>query len=496
MKQSKYTGENMISLFRSSIFNFLSQITIFLSATVLSIILARALGPTLMGEYSYYMWLISTLSILLTLGLPRTVMRFVAQSKTGIQNQIISRTLIFQSKIASICLLISIAWIVLFGGDQKLALIIVALTLFASAINLFISSILSGLQKFNILFRINLLTSPLLMLISVLVLLYNNNLVNLLIANFLAIALSLTVCLYYLKEHLNFKVKPLTEKIYKEIKTPAISISLIVFLDLILMERSEIFFLKNYSTIEQVAFYSISFGLVSRVMTLIPGAVSGVIMPKIAKLHGKSETVGIAKTYFNSTRYLMLITFPVMFAGIALISLLINLLYGENYSTIIPVIQILLVSGGLSAIVAAAAAVLYGTGGQSFILKLAAIAAVINIVLDMIFIPYYGAVGAATANAIAQIIGVISGTFYLVNNKKMHFPWKDLLKILIASIISAAQVYFLKVFFNEGNQVIFLIWLSSLFTLTYVLILYLLKTFIKQDYDLLKRITQKIGLNL
>ena len=192
----------------------------------------------------------------------------------------------------------------------------------------------------------------------------------------------------------------------------------------------------------------------------------------------------------------MLITFPVIFAGIALISLLINILYGVEYNAIVPVIQILLVSGGLSAIVAAAAAVLYGTGGQSFILKLASIAAVINIVLDMIFIPYYGAVGAAASNAIAQIIGVISGTFYLVNTKKMNFPWKDLLKIIVATSISAAQVYFLKVFFNEGNQVIFLIWLLSLFALTYVLILHLLKTFIKQDYDLLKRITQKIGFKL
>ena len=486
----------MVSLFRSSIFNFLSQIIIFLSATILSIILARALGPGLMGEYSYYMWLISTLSILLTLGLPRTVMRFVAQSKSTIQNQIISRTIIFQTKVASICLLISLTWILLFGGDQKLALSIVALTLFASSLNLLITSILSGLQKFNILFRINLLTAPLLMIISVLILIYNNNLVNLLIANLLAITLSLIVCLYYLKEYLNLRVKSLSEKLYKEIKNPAVSISLIVFLDLILMERSEVFFLKNYSTIEQVAFYSIAFGLVSRVMTLIPGAVSGVIMPKIALHHGKSEIQKIRQTYFSSTRYLILITLPIIFAGIALVSLLINILYGSKYSTTIPVIQILLISGGLSAVVAAAAAVLYGTGSQTFILKLAAIAAVINIILDMIFIPTYGAVGAAIANAIAQVIGVVSGTYYLIRHKNMDFPWKVLIKVIIAASISALQVYFLKVFFNAGNQVIFLVWLSSLFTLTYMLILYLLKTFTKQDYDLLKRITDKVGLKL
>jgi O-antigen/teichoic acid export membrane protein len=497
MKQSKYIkGKTMVSLFRSSIFNFLSQITIFLSATLLSIILARALGPSLMGEYSYYMWLISTLSIILTLGLPRTIMRFIAQSKSTLQDQIISRTIIFQTKVASICLLISLTWILLFGGDQKLTLFIVALTLCASALNLLITSILSGLQKFNLLFKINLLTSPLLMIISILVLLYNSNLVNLLIANLLAVSLSLIVCLYYLKKHLNFNLKPLSEKLYKEIKVPAVSISLIVFLDLILMERSEVFFLKNYSTIEQVAFYSISFGLVSRVMTLVPGAVAGVIMPKVAILHGKSETQKIKQTYFSSTRYLILISLPIILAGISLVSLLISILYGSGYAAVVPVIQILLISGGLSAVVAAAAAVLYGTGGQSFILKLAAIAAVINIILDMVFIPSYGAIGAAAANAIAQIIGVVSGTYYLIKYKNMVFPWKDTLKVLIAASVSAAQVYYLKIFFNGGNQVVFLLWLSALFVLTYVLILYLLKTFIKQDYDLLKRITDRMGLKI
>lgn len=496
MKQSKSSGENMPSLFRSSIFNFLSQITIFASATILSIMLARLLGPKVMGEYSYYMWLISTLSILLTLGMPRTVMRFIAKAKETEKTQIISRTFIFQLKIGLVFLLLSLLWIILFGGDQKLALIIVALTLFLTALNLLTSSFLSGMQNFNLMFRINLATSPLLLVLSIFILFFYNHLINLLLANLLAIIFSLGVSLLYLRKFINFKIKPLSQKLFNEIKNNSLSISAIVFLDLILMERSEIFFLKNYSSVEQVAFYSIAFGLVSRVMTLVPGAVSGVIMPKISMHHGKSELNKIKQTYFSSTRYLILITIPIIFAGVSLVSLLINILYGDDYSSITPVIQILLISGGLSAIVAAAAAVLYGTGSQSFILKLASIAAVFNILLDMIFIPSFGAMGAVGANAIAQILGVIAGTYYLIKSKKMNFPWKDLFKVAFAASISSIQVYFLKVFFNAGNQVIFLIWLSSLFLLTYILILYLMKTFIKQDYDLLKRITNKIGLKI
>lgn len=496
MRQSKNTKGFMPSLFRSSIFNFLSQITIFISATLLSVLIARFLGPAQMGEYSYLMWLITTLSILLTLGLPRTIMRFVASSKGILQTQIISRTIIFQTKTAAIFLLIGLTIVLLFGGDQKLALSMAIFTLFATILNLLTGNILSGLQRFNILFKINLLVSPLLFLLSVLVLLNARNIVNLLIVNLFAVVISLAVSFYFLRDFIELKVAKLPKKIYQQIKLNTLSISLIVFLDLILMERSEVFFLKNYSTLEQVAFYSVGFGLVSRIMTLIPGAVSGVIMPKISYLHGKSQLSKIKLTYFNSSRYLILITIPIILSGIALIDLAVNILYGPQYISVVPVIQILLISGGLSAIVAAAAAVLYGTGGQLFILKLAAAAAVLNIILDMIFIPTYGAIGAAMANALAQIFGVIIGTYYLTRRKSMPFPWKDLLKVLLAGGVSALQVYFLKIFFNAGSQIIFLIWLSSLFALTYVLILYLMKAFLKQDYDLIKRLTNKLGFKI
>lgn len=493
MKQSKSIKKIMASLFRSSVFNFLSQITIFLSATLLSIFLARFLGPVQMGEYSYLMWLVSTLSILLTLGLPRTVMRFAAGSKGFNQTQIISRTLIFQLKTAVIAFLAGLIGILLFGGGQKFTLLVVLLTLLIATLNLLTGSILSGLQKFNLLFKINLLVSPLLLIFSLLVLFFAKSITNLLFVNLLSIAFSLGVSIYFLKDLINLTIPKLPHKIYRNIKGNTISISLIVFLDLILMERSEVFFLKNYSTIEQVAFYSISFGLVGRVMTLVPGAVSGVIMPKVSFLHGKSQLAKIKLTYFNSTRYLILITMPIIFAGIALIDLIINLLYGSEYNTLIPIIQILLISGGLSAIVAAAAAVLYGTGGQSFILKLASIAAILNIILDMLFIPDYGAIGAALANFIAQILGVIVGTYYLIKKKQMPFPWKDLSKVLVAALISTLQICFLKVFFIAGNKIIFLFWLSSLFILSYVLVLYLLKTLNKQDYDLIKRVANSIG---
>lgn len=484
----------MDSLFKSSFFNFLSQVTIFLSAAVLSVLLARILGPEQMGQYSYWMWLIGTSALIFTLGLPRSIVRYVAQfkSRKSQTSQIISRTLFYQIKILSLFLLAALTLIFLFGGVEKFTYLIIAATLSTSVINSLLGSALFGLQKYGFLFRINFLTSALSFVSVVCILFYAKNLTNLLLVNLLVLCVSLSASTYYLKDYIKFNTKPLSLKVYNNIRNYTLSISAIVFLDLILMERSEIFFLKNFSTIEQIAFYSVGFGLVGRVMTLIPGAVSGVIMPKIAWLHGKKELENIKLTYFSSTRYLILITLPIIFAGIILIDLPVKIFYGYDYLTLIPVIQILLISGGLSAIVAAAAAVLYGTGGQKFILKLAGVAAVFNIILDILFIPSMGAVGAAIANFLAQILGVIIGTFYLVRIKKMPFPWVGLSKIFTAASTSAIFIYSIKARLYYFDKLYLLAILFVIYIATYLIVLISLKFFIKQDFDVIKKITNKI----
>lgn len=485
----------MRSLFNNSVFNFLSQIIIFFFSAMVSIILARILGPEQMGQLSYWIWIIGTIGLLFTLGIPKSLISFIAYYKSKnekIVQSLISRTFIYQAKLLFLLTALALVFIFIAGGNLAITYSIIACSLFMYVLNSILLSALSGLQKYNLLLKINLFTSPLSFAFSLFILLFYRNLNNLLFANLIIVTISLLISAYYLRDYFKFSAKSIPAKVFSEMKKYTISISAIVFLDLILMERSEIFFLKQFSSFEQVAYYSLGFGLVGRVMTLIPGAVSGVIMPKIAWLHGNEDPESIKLTYYSSTRYLILITFPIIFAGMALIDMPVKMFFGREYLSLVPVISILLVSGGLSAVVASGAAVLYGTGRQNFILKLAAFAASVNILLDILLIPFWGAVGAASANAIAQITGVISGTFYLVQIKKMPFPWADGLKVFLAGMGAAFVVYITKIYLSDFSISVRFIILSTLYIIFYLVVLYLSKFFNSRDKDILKRLTDKM----
>lgn len=491
----------MISLLKNSVFNFFSQITIFISGALLSIFFARLLGPEKMGEFSFWVWLVTTGGLFLTLGIPQSLVKFIPQyqsNKKTLMTQIISRVFITYIKLLCLTAIVVYPAIFLFGGIHKTTHLIGTTTILIYSLNSLLSGVLAGLQKYTTILKINFIVSCSSLLIFLIVLTFNNHLNSLLLAN-LIIALILLGCLIYnVKDLIKVRAIKLPTKIYSEIKNYALPVSLIVFLDLILMDKSEVFFLKNFSSLEQVAYYSISFSLVSKLMVLIPGAVSGIIMPKVSFLHGTGNKEGIRATYKVSSRYLMFITFPIIFAGIMLVDLPVKFLYGEDYMPSVPIIKILLISGGLSAVAAGGSSILYGIGKQSFILKLAIFAASINIFLDFLLIPKYGAIGGAVANFSAQVAGVFIGVYYLVQIRKMNFPWLDGFKIFSSGLISLILVYFIR---NEsdlfgGSKIILEFTISGgIFVLLYFIILFTFKFFNNQDSEIFNRILKKLPLN-
>ena len=439
-----------MSLAKNSAYNFFFRLVTAVSTLGTSVAVGRILGPETAGIYSLLFWAISVAVMMSTLGLPSGLTKHVseyAQREDQITiRQIVSRSLLLALGLSAIASLIF--YLLIFAGviylnvPQLVAALAIAAIPGVAVTNL-MTGVLQGLGRFRTLLHINLFAGPANFVLTLAVLMKGYGLTGLIVLNlFYTLAVSLATG-YALRDRLEWKTSRPEPSLILRFRHYALAMSGIVLLDMIVWQKSEILFLSIYSGAKEIAYYSIAYTLISRLMVLLPGSVSGVLLPYISAFHGEGAMAKIEATYYKTTRYLALMTLPIIASGIALANPLIESLYGPTYRPMAPVLSLLLFSGGLAALVAPAPAVVYGTNRQDFNLKLSSVVAVLNLALDLAIIPKYGAIGAAMANGTAQLIGIPFGLRYLSRHFKLAFPWRDTFKIGLAAGLAGLLVHWI-----------------------------------------------------
>jgi O-antigen/teichoic acid export membrane protein len=181
-----------------------------------------------------------------------------------------------------------------------------------------------------------------------------------------------------------------------------LALALLVFLNIIIWQRSELVFLARFSGPAQVSYYAIPFALTGRLGGLVPGAILGVLLPSLTYAQGMGDEPRFKAVFGEALRYLTLLTLPLLLLGFGLASIIIGLLYGPSFGPAVVVFQILLVSTIFMVLGQASQSALLGAESQSWLIKTGLVAAAVSIALDLLLIPRWGAVGAAVANTTVQ----------------------------------------------------------------------------------------------
>lgn len=422
-----------------------------------SIIVARALGSTLLGEYSYMLWLIGILTLMINAGLPMAVTKYIAEYSG--RNDLTTARNIFAAILkleitASIITSLIVASLSYYWASETLRknlLLLCSINIIPIVMARIYYSAAAGFQKYQILVKASLITSPIQFMLIALILFLGYRVSGLIIANIIGSTLNLFILWYFVKrefKEIPEQTSPLDISLKKRVTKYSLSVSGIILIDAIVWQKSEVFFLERFSAVEEIAFYSLAFTLGYMAMQ-IPAVFSSLLIPYFSEIHGQKDSKSLEIGYINSTRYLALISFPIGIGGAVISAPLIELAYGKEYlSAVIPA-QMILIFNAFGAISRASSSILYGIEEQSFILKWGSIVAISNILLDLIMIPKYGAVGAAIANSSAQMAGVVGGVVYINKEFGISYPLKAVIKIFISSIIMGIGAY---IVYNTLNK--------------------------------------------
>ena len=193
---------------------------------------------------------------------------------------------------------------------------------------------------------------------------------------------------------------------------------------------------------EAAAFYGVPFKFVFA-FQFVPIALAAALYPSFARVINEDKK-RTGELFVSAERYLMLIVFPLIAGMIVLAKPIIVAFYRVQYLPSVPIMMLLawcLIPAFLDFPVGA---LLNAGHRQNTQTALMGITMVVGVVLNLILIPVYGAMGSAAAALIGNSILFIGGLFFVA--KLVDIPWKKLLasltRIGVSSIVMAIIVGF------------------------------------------------------
>lgn len=208
----------------------------------------------------------------------------------------------------------------------------------------------------------------------------------------------------------------------------------------------------NYS----VGIYSVSVKIYTILKNLL-AAMYAVFLPRLSFVKGKNDEKAFKYIYSNLISVLSLIIFPASIGLFCLSKYIVILLFGNSYIesyvslSILSIAIIFAIYGGL---VAAVYDVVMGL--EKVALQSTIIAASINIIINMLFLPIFKQNGAAVTTLLAELV-TFTYCFFMSKGIFNYIDMKQILKNIIHSFIGCIEI-------------ILIVWLAKAFISSIIMV--------------------------
>lgn len=416
-----------------------------------SAIVARSLGPGNMGLYSYAMWLVGLLGVAANLGLPLALTKYTAEyvgrGELATATHVVKRLLLAQLVLAAAVATLSLLGCFAFLHSSNRGVIALAIVMvLPQATQAALVGALAGMQRYDQIALNSCYGASTQLALVLLAAASHAGVLGMLWATLGGLVV--WTWLYHravakcLSSQEPAPRSANTEEVFRRMVKFSLTVSYILVLDMIVWQRSEIFFLKWYSTLPQIAFYSLAYSFSGK-LSEIGATFTNVLMPLCSERYGRSGLKDLATVYGTALRYVQIVMVPVCLLGVAVTHPIVRLIYGTSYLPLAQVLQVLLGSLAFTSMGGVTSALVYGSDRQAFIAKYGGPIAILNLILDLALIPRVGAVGAAMANCAAQATAVLVGLLYVRRFLNGRFPWAATARIYTSACVAVAPVAYL-----------------------------------------------------
>ncbi len=465
---------------RNSSFLIISRVATKIISFFVLLYIARYLGPTDFGKYSFAFAFIYFFSFIPDLGIHQILVREAAKDQEVMDKLIGNATVVIT--LLSVLAFFLCSLVVSFtdySSSTKHAVYIASFGLLATSVSGFgIVYEVKLRMDYSLLFNV---TSRLFLLISVLYLVqYNPNLDLFIIVTVVADFINNILMTIFSKRFVRPKFA-IEYDLIKKIMLEALPIAVSTVFVMIYF-RIDIVMLSFLKSDADVGFYSAAYRL-TEALTFIPSVVVVSTYPIMSK-------------YFNEKNkifsYIYTISFKLLFASGLLVATVTTFLsdkiileiYGSEYYGSVVALQVLIWATSFMFVNQLLSSTYIASGNQNIMAKITAFAALLNIGLNLILIPSYSYIGASIATLITEFIVMAYGIKW-INKNVVH---KSLYKEIICPSICVCIISVLIVISRDYANAVSL---SIISILVFVVILYLIGWINSEDIELFKKVIPK-----
>lgn len=422
------------SIRENYIYNMIYQVLNIILPLITTPYISRVLGPDGIGVYSYTYSIVSTFVMVGSLGIGTYGQKEIAAVSDDC-NQISVKFYEIQTvKIMAVTIASILFCMMSLFYKQYTIFFVIQVPYFLGAV-LDISWLYQGLENFRMVAVRNILIKVLsLLLIFALVKNESHLIIYMVILSLAQVFGNLTMWVSLNKILVKIDIKQLSLK--RHIKptfvyfVPTVSYQIYAVLDKAMLGYI-------YNDTAENGFYEQAHKLIN-MMTMVVSSYTIVMRSRMTVYFAKQEDSNIRKHLNDSMHFIGLLVFPMSFGLAAVASNIVPWFFGVGYEKVIILLHIFspyFVFMGVCTCLGTHILTPSGQQGKSNVGQ--CISAIANVCLNMVLIPRLGAIGAAIASVISEIIIVVAYMHYV----SLYMTYKTLFGILYKYFIAALIMF-------------------------------------------------------
>jgi len=485
---------------RNTLFSSVGIYTEYFLGMLVSIIIARHLGPHDFGTYSLVVWFVAIGVTATNSGTTTAVIKFIAELRGSGREDLLQPLVRYLRNaqhifLATVLAIGAIAFAV--SGDRIAPdlnhLALFGLLVFAIGLRapyMFNVSMAKGFEQFGATASIALLATPL-----NLALVIGAWFLHAPVEGFLGVFAISSVVFYAVSRYQVSKLVPpsketkLPDDLLRRVRRHMRLVAITVTIGAVTATETEVLFLNLLATAASAGQFKVAYQLASGAALLVPGVFSAVLLPMMAKALSEGKAVA-GRRFVASTTYLTTLAAPLIGFGFVFANPTIHVLYGSAYDAAGPVLAGCLFACSISTIGQAATSLLVSADHQHSILVRVVTTGVIKLILDIVLIMHFGLTGAILAYVGAAVFGVFLNVTLALRVSEARLAWGRLGRIGLALVLAMAAAYPLH---HVGSPLVTCVVGGLLLSVVYGVLTIVLGCWTRGDIDYLKGLHRRLA---